>query len=203
MKGQSGLLHGVKILALALILPVLISQRSITPQAHAIIFGTPAEFQQDVVIQGSLIVASGASILSDKLHFNEPVIFLDELLAKVEAIFENTVRLLGAVFFEGPVTHQSTTSFEGNVILPKNTAGIATVSAFSTRTTVPFSQPFDSIPIVTLTPRLRNTSRRTIILSSGVTAYVTNTTLSDFTILLNRNALVPLEYNWMAVVTGE
>lgn len=191
MKSHFGSLHGLRLLFVALILPILFTRTAVAPPAHAIVFGTPAEFQQDVLIKGSLIVASGASILSDILHFNEPVVFLDEFTARFAAFFENTMRVLGKAIFVG------------NIILPKNSAGIATVSAFTTRVTVPFAQSFDTFPIVTLTPRLRNTSRRTILLASTVTPFVTAVSLSEFTITLNRGVPVLLEYNWMAVATGE
>ena len=100
------------------------------------------------------------------------------------ATFYGTITVKGEANFESKVV------FKDHVYFDKDMAGVAKVLAGATSTIVVFSKPYETAPIINVTPRAN---------SSGHNWWVEQESTSSFAIAVDPVFNVDFEFNWQAI----
>ncbi len=109
----------------------------------------------------------------------------DKNLTVTEAqTFTGTIIVIGEAGFKSKVT------FGDHVYFTKDAAGIAVIQSGATSTEIKFSKPYETAPIITITPKKK---------LSGVSWWVENETSEGFIIAIDPTIEQEIQFNWHAV----
>jgi hypothetical protein len=133
----------------------------------------------------------------------------------VDTLFANNFIANGVSDFFGNAIFHSDISITGKTTVGSDTAGIAVITKGSDHVHVPFSKPYDDIPVVNasislnpLTPTPNETAdeqqKRLLtiektLLADNIHFVITERTINGFTILLDKPAGEDISFSWLAL----
>ena len=142
--------------------------------------------------------ATGTASFSGPVNFQALVTFIQNLIIKGRATFEQTTEFLSDVFFRGNVKFLGGTTFLNGVTFNNDTGGVAVIPKSTASVEVKFAKPYQNAPIVTITLVLKEATDSAF-LAEAAKAAVAEVTASGFTIVLDQPVPRDLEYNWFAL----
>mgnify|MGYP002345682324 CR=1 FL=1 len=134
--------------------------------------------QINAITEGKeLLAVSDTPYATDNLSINK-------LTVRKAASFYGTIIVVGEAGFATKVT------FSDHVYFNEDSAGTAKIIANATSTEIKFAKPYETAPIITITPKKK---------MSGTSWWVENESVDGFTIAIDPASEQEWEFNWQAV----
>ncbi len=140
--------------------------------------------QQQEEIENLKVLVGAEDSVTELSVSSDPEFNVDSLRVASAVTFQGTITVIGEAGFKSKVT------FSDHVYFTGDSAGIATVQTGATSTEVKFSKPYESTPVITITPKKK---------LSGVNWWVENETPEGFVIAVDPTIDEEIQFNWHAV----
>jgi len=116
----------------------------------------------------------------------------------IQHIVEKLVEFLDAVIFRGNVEFLTKVFFRGHITVNHDTVGYAVIPKFAVSTDIRFEEAYDTVPLVTISVELKE-STDSAFLGDSAKAAVSNVTQYGFRIVLDSPVPRDVRYNWIAL----
>ena len=131
-----------------------------------------------------------SSLPSDKLALlenhititNQVLNFLKKVVFEARVVFNNVVTFTKSVIFNGPAIFTNIITIKN-----KNVVGYAVIPAGQSKVRIEFTRPYNTVPMVFVTPE------------ESVQFYITNKTKTGFTIKLQKTQTNDVKFEWLVI----